>query len=248
MRVSVEPSRHRARPLTTNTRRVPALGRPCQKLASRPRRFCGPRSSGAFRPFPPSTLGQRRGQAVGRGGGSIILIRDPIRAITQSSYGYVGTGNSLNGVDPLGLWSWRKTLGVVGAVAGAVAVGTAIVAALPIEVPAAVGVGLVAGAVAVGAGAAASAIDCSRAVDADCVIGAAGTILGTVSLGLGIAAVRAATGQWGELGQFFREGLDLYGAAAGAMSGVAGFFGLRDPHGRVRQSRQCPEQRPRVRR
>src|SRR5881628_1451325 len=80
-----------------------ALPRPCQKLASRPRRYCGPRSSGAFRPFPPSRLGERHAQTVGRSGRSIILSRDPLVAMTQSAYGYVN-GNPLNDTDPLGLW------------------------------------------------------------------------------------------------------------------------------------------------
>jgi RHS repeat-associated protein len=167
--------------------------------------------------------------------------RDPIVGLTGEPYSY-GSDDPLNQGDPTGLWSWRKALGVVGAVAGAVALGAVIVVASPVEIPAAMTVGLVAGAVAVGASFGVTAIDCRKAVDANCMIDAAGTVFGLASLGLGSAGALASAGRWGEAGEFFKDGFDIYGGASGAVSGLAGFLGLHDPH--ANRPSNCPTPNP----
>jgi RHS repeat-associated protein len=57
-----------------------------------------------------------------------FLTRDPAIDLTRSAYGYVN-GDPLNNIDPLGLWSLKKALGVVGAVAGVVGGGVLLVGA-----------------------------------------------------------------------------------------------------------------------
>ena len=75
-----------------------------QKHASAPRRFCTRPAAGPQSRFRPPTLGERRSGAVGRGGRSIFLTRDPLTSLTHAPYTYAG-GDPVNASDPSGLSS-----------------------------------------------------------------------------------------------------------------------------------------------
>ena len=143
-----------------------------------------------------------------------FLSRDPLLALTQEPYGYVG-GNPLNYNDPLGLFALKDAFRGVSLLAGGFAVGVGVfglIASAPVTVTVAgltLGVAALAGGVSLGAGAIASGLQCretggfSRA----CKQEIAGVAVDVVSLAVGLHAAKLL----GRLGGFLAVGADVVG-------------------------------------
>lgn len=176
-----------------------------------------------------------------------FLTRDPLASITSSAYGYVND-NPLNGTDPTGLFcllghvhgnngpcrgtNVTHDVATAGLVVGvtAIAVGTRAAPELVLPILGAVeteGLSVGLGVAATGIGAYVTAADCTHAVDAQCFIDAAGTVLGGASV---VGALGAATGgaldaASPELAAYIR-GISNLGFGVGSeMYSAAGLFG-----------------------
>lgn len=158
-----------------------------------------------------------------------FLTSDPLVAVTGSPYGYT-MGNPLNGLDPSGLFSFRNAFAVVGAVAGVVAIGAAVVALSPFEVAGAVGAGVAFSLISLVGSIGVTAADCRKAVDANCVTDGVLAAIAAGSFGLGGAAASAGSCAFGEVGNALKDAFEIFGGALTGVGGIAGLLGLRDPH------------------
>ncbi|HEX3539335.1 MAG TPA: RHS repeat-associated core domain-containing protein [Acidimicrobiales bacterium] len=180
------------------------------------------------------------------------LTRDPLDAVTRSAYGYVDN-NPLNGSDPTGLFcllghvhgnhgacrgaNATHDVATVGLVLGvaAVVVGTIVAPEVVLPILGAVsteGLATGLGAAATAIGAYITAVDCSHAVDTQCVIDGLGTALGGASVlgGLGAATGSALDAASPELAQYVRGisnlGLGVSSSLYAAASSFGDQFGL----------------------
>jgi RHS repeat-associated protein len=149
-------------------------------------------------------------------GTAVFLTRDPAVDLTRSPYGYVN-GNPLNFTDPLGLWSWKKALGVVGAVTGVVGGGILLVGAvatLPVSATVVGGV-LVGTSLLASTGQAVTACtdgSPSEECTQDAVLAGAGWL----TAGTGVAAARLGSGVF----PWFAGAMSSYFGAAASLGGL----------------------------
>jgi len=137
-----------------------------------------------------------------------FLTADPLVGITHQAFAYAN-GTPLDIVDPLGLWGWGDTLGLISTTSGVLAVGLALTG---VGAPFAVGLEIIS----VTTGVAAAGIDCSRKIDVTCGIDAA-----AASLGVAGGAFRVL----GFAGKITKDTGELVDTAFGINAASIGFVG-----------------------